>query len=163
MELPVSIPCPSCKARLKIKQAALLGKTVKCPKCGESFAAEAPDEQGNDARDVPEVPVMTPPLPASRGKSKPAGADSKSAPPAPTLPTSASQPVSPVSAPALTAPTAAGEPPARWPRVDTLWYAGTVAFALLLIAGLAVFSSFRDLAIGIENTQRQQQMRVRPR
>lgn len=77
MELSVSIPCPSCKARLKIKQAALLGKTVKCPKCGESFAAEAPDEPGKDTYDVADVPVVTPPLPPGRAKSKAAGADPK--------------------------------------------------------------------------------------
>src|SRR4029077_7843421 len=99
MELPVSIPCPCCKARLKIKQAALLGKTVKCPKCGESFAAEAPDEPGKDTHTVAEVPVMTPPLPAGAGKSKTAGADSKAGLPAPSLPASAMQQAGPGSAP----------------------------------------------------------------
>ena len=161
MELAVSIPCPSCKARLKIKQAALLGKTVKCPKCGERFAAEVPSEPVKYADTVADVPVMTPPLPAGRATSKDAGAVSKPGLPAPSLPTSATQPVAPVSAPTSTTPRVAGAPPFRRPSVDTLWYAGTAVFALLLVAGLAIFSSVHELAIGIQKTQQQQNSRMR--
>src|SRR5262249_27472757 len=107
---------------------------------------------------VADVPVVTPPLPAGRATSKDADADPKPGPPAPVLPASATQSVS---APTLTTPTAAGEPPSRRPSVDTLWYAGTVAFALLLVAGLAIFSSVHELAIGIQKTQQQQNSRMR--
>jgi predicted Zn finger-like uncharacterized protein len=161
MELPVSIPCPSCKARLKIKKAALVGKTVKCPKCGERFAAEAPNEPGKTTCDIAEGTLVTPPLPAGRATSKAAGADSKPGLPAPRLPASAFQPVAPVCAPTFTAPTVAAEPPARRPSVDALWYAGTVVFALLLVAGLAIFASVHEMAMGIQKTQQQQNSRMR--
>ena len=39
--MPLVIPCPSCKARLKAPEN-LIGKTVKCPNCQTAIAVKAP-------------------------------------------------------------------------------------------------------------------------
>ncbi len=38
----ISIPCPQCQAKLKLKDGSLLGKTGKCPKCGHRFVLQKP-------------------------------------------------------------------------------------------------------------------------
>jgi predicted Zn finger-like uncharacterized protein len=62
MQLPISVSCPHCEARLKIKDESLLGSTVKCPKCREQFTAEEwlevvqesdADDQVDDAGEPP--------------------------------------------------------------------------------------------------------------
>lgn len=40
----MSIPCPKCGAILKLRDASLLGKTGKCPKCEHRFVLRDPDE-----------------------------------------------------------------------------------------------------------------------
>jgi len=42
--MPLMIPCPSCKARLKAPEN-LIGKTVKCPNCQTPIAVKAPAEE----------------------------------------------------------------------------------------------------------------------
>src|SRR5262245_6048941 len=37
---PVSVACPHCSVRLKLKDSSAVGKTIKCPKCAKSFTAE---------------------------------------------------------------------------------------------------------------------------
>src|SRR5205807_711180 len=53
--MPVRVSCPSCSVTLNVKDE-LVGKTVKCPKCGTPFpiTAAAP----------PEPPAAPPPPPA---------------------------------------------------------------------------------------------------
>jgi len=77
VERPISIHCPDCDAKLNIKDAALLGRTVKCPKCGESFTAEAPAEPEVETCDLEQEPRL-PPLPTRRATSKAAKEPSKS-------------------------------------------------------------------------------------
>jgi predicted Zn finger-like uncharacterized protein len=65
MQLPISLSCPHCDARLKIKDESLLGSTVKCPKCRERFIAEEPlevvdkpeldDDEFEDDRPLPSL------------------------------------------------------------------------------------------------------------
>ncbi len=42
--MTMSIPCPKCGAILKLRDASLLGKTGKCPKCEHRFVLRDPDE-----------------------------------------------------------------------------------------------------------------------
>src|SRR2546422_491333 len=42
--MPAIIVCPSCQRKLKIPETTL-GKTIQCPGCQESFAAQAADEE----------------------------------------------------------------------------------------------------------------------
>jgi hypothetical protein len=37
---PISVACPHCSIRLKLKDPSALGKTIKCPKCAQSFTAQ---------------------------------------------------------------------------------------------------------------------------
>lgn len=50
------IACPQCAAVLKLKDASLLGKPGKCPKCGHRFVLKEPPERpkpdGNEERPV---------------------------------------------------------------------------------------------------------------
>src|SRR3954452_16154990 len=44
------VPCPSCEARVLIKNPNLVGTKVECPKCKYRFKVEAPaDEPAKDA------------------------------------------------------------------------------------------------------------------
>src|SRR5215469_10705215 len=76
MELPFSIFCPKCSVRLQIKDEAVLGQTMKCPKCGESFTAALPAEAGEDIYGIasdPKAeapPELPPPLPKKPAKPK---------------------------------------------------------------------------------------------
>ena len=40
----LQIPCPKCGAILKLRDRSLLGRTGKCPKCGNRFTLSDPDE-----------------------------------------------------------------------------------------------------------------------
>lgn len=42
--MTISIPCPQCGAVLKLRDARLMGKTGKCPKCEHKFVLRDPDE-----------------------------------------------------------------------------------------------------------------------
>lgn len=42
--MTMSIPCPQCGTVLKLRDASLLGKTGKCPKCSHRFVLRDPDE-----------------------------------------------------------------------------------------------------------------------
>ena len=39
----ISVECPSCLAKLSLPDSSKLGKKIRCPKCSETFVAEAPD------------------------------------------------------------------------------------------------------------------------
>ncbi|MFN0052971.1 MAG: DUF1559 domain-containing protein [Planctomycetales bacterium] len=41
----ISVECPNCQARLKLKNRNAVGKKVPCPKCQQSFVVEAPPEE----------------------------------------------------------------------------------------------------------------------
>ena len=77
MESPISLSCPNCESKLKIKDESLLGSRVKCPKCGERFTADEPlevldafeDEDFDDAGELR-------PLPKSRQRPRPAKQES---------------------------------------------------------------------------------------
>src|SRR5690349_2564644 len=58
--MPVTIPCPSCGAKLRIPDTAV-GKKVKCSKCSTAFTAEPPDEEAEPA--AIEAPAPAPPPP----------------------------------------------------------------------------------------------------
>jgi predicted Zn finger-like uncharacterized protein len=52
MSAPAPVECPHCGARLKLPDASKLGKTVRCPKCKENFAAApASTRQDGDAEE----------------------------------------------------------------------------------------------------------------
>jgi predicted Zn finger-like uncharacterized protein len=65
--MPVTVPCPSCGAKLRIPDTAV-GKRVKCSKCATAFTAEPPAE-----------PPAQPPAP----KPQPAAVRAKPRKPAP--------------------------------------------------------------------------------
>jgi predicted Zn finger-like uncharacterized protein len=44
--------CPSCEAIIPIKDEGLIGKKIKCPKCGEPFRVEDQDADSNPAKDL---------------------------------------------------------------------------------------------------------------
>jgi hypothetical protein len=60
MELPISIPCPNCSVKLKIKDAALFGRSLKCPKCGERFTPGAPAEPEDEGHGIAEEAALPP-------------------------------------------------------------------------------------------------------
>lgn len=70
MQFPISIACPSCQAKLKIKEKSHLGRSIRCPKCGEKFKAEAPDFADVDEVDIAESDDAVQTLPPIRTKSK---------------------------------------------------------------------------------------------
>ena len=80
MVLPISILCPNCGVKLKIQNAALLGRRLKCPKCGKSFTPAVPAEPKDETYGIAEETAPRPPLSApplkSRAKSKTADSDS---------------------------------------------------------------------------------------
>lgn len=55
-----SIQCPNCSARLNIKDPALLGKSLRCPKCKQSFRAPEPaaESTGFASLDFNEAPPV---------------------------------------------------------------------------------------------------------
>ncbi len=44
----ISIPCPKCQSKLKLKDRSLLGKTGKCPKCQHRFVLQEPVEKATE-------------------------------------------------------------------------------------------------------------------
>lgn len=40
----VTVACPECDSKLKLKNRSMLGKVGKCPQCGHRFKLEAPEE-----------------------------------------------------------------------------------------------------------------------
>ena len=82
MELPISLSCPNCDSKLKIKDESLLGSRVKCPKCGERFTADELREVIEEFEVVDEGfdnDVEQRPLPMSRHRPRPAKQESTSA------------------------------------------------------------------------------------
>src|SRR5262245_22174929 len=63
--MPETVQCPDCQSKLKVPET-LLGKSVKCPKCGSVFQAT-----GADAAEppMPEAPVRE--RPAARPRPEP--------------------------------------------------------------------------------------------
>jgi predicted Zn finger-like uncharacterized protein len=80
MSAPVPIECPHCKARLKLSDASILGKNVRCPKCKELFTGRlaSTTQDGGDEESSPSSTALEdleedlapapPPLPARRAK-----------------------------------------------------------------------------------------------
>src|SRR6266540_2929403 len=65
------VPCPSCEAKVLIKNPNLIGAKVECPKCKYRFKVEepkdqAPAESGNAAKDAKPASAAT----AKRGTAK---------------------------------------------------------------------------------------------
>ncbi len=72
----ILIPCPQCGSGLKLKDRSYLGKVGRCPKCGNRFLLEEPDEieleladasnpaVGTAARWVPDTDPPEPPSPS---------------------------------------------------------------------------------------------------
>ncbi len=52
-----SIPCPTCKKKLKVKSDRLIGKSVACPSCGQQLVVTEPrhEESGVEAIEEPEI------------------------------------------------------------------------------------------------------------
>ncbi len=48
MATPLTITCPACNARLKLKDRATLGKKIACPKCKKPFIAKLLDEPDDE-------------------------------------------------------------------------------------------------------------------
>lgn len=42
---PLSVRCPKCRAKLKLKSSKAVGKEVPCPKCGEAFVIKLPKKR----------------------------------------------------------------------------------------------------------------------
>ena len=51
MAEPISVQCPKCKAKLKLKSHSAIGKKVACPKCKRPFVVQAPKERKAIAAD----------------------------------------------------------------------------------------------------------------
>lgn len=81
MSNPISVRCPQCGARLKLKSRKAVGKKASCPKCGNAFVvqppraaadeADTPDESASFAAQDPDFgqpvqPQPLPPLPSQR-------------------------------------------------------------------------------------------------
>jgi hypothetical protein len=60
--MPSIIPCPSCSEQVRVPDE-LFGKWVKCPRCGQEFAAPASN--------IPQAIVTPPPLPSDPSSSVP--------------------------------------------------------------------------------------------
>lgn len=58
---PVNIPCPKCRANLKLPNRQMLGRKGKCPKCQHRFILEEPDEV-----ELQLAEDFTPPAPAAK-------------------------------------------------------------------------------------------------
>jgi predicted Zn finger-like uncharacterized protein len=53
------IPCPQCQKELKVKDPALLGRKVKCPRCGHPFVLQWTSEQKQPKRQKATVAAVT--------------------------------------------------------------------------------------------------------
>jgi len=59
----ISIPCPKCQSKLKLKDRSLLGKTGKCPKCQHRFVLQEPAQEpveGINPTWIPDEPASPP-------------------------------------------------------------------------------------------------------
>lgn len=64
MEL-FSIVCPTCNARLKVRDASAIGQILNCPKCASMVQVAAPDGWQPPAADATQPPAASPPPTAS--------------------------------------------------------------------------------------------------
>jgi predicted Zn finger-like uncharacterized protein len=48
MAQSIRLECPHCSTKLNVKNPAVVGKKVRCPKCAEPFVAEVPPPAGED-------------------------------------------------------------------------------------------------------------------
>jgi len=87
MEL-LRIRCPTCNARLKVRDARLLGQIVHCPKCGSMMQVDAPSPATS-----PET--RTPASPAESSSLSEKSSEPQIAAPEVTFPTLADRPVPP--------------------------------------------------------------------
>src|SRR5262245_2387961 len=63
VSMPIVVQCPLCKAKAKVKDEAL-GRSVRCPKCGEAYKAEAlPSSEPAAATDRPAASPRRAPAP----------------------------------------------------------------------------------------------------
>ncbi|MEX0716850.1 MAG: hypothetical protein WD066_09695 [Planctomycetaceae bacterium] len=53
MDGSILIPCPRCGRDLRLRDRTLLGRTGRCPQCGERFVLEEPDEVELELADAP--------------------------------------------------------------------------------------------------------------
>ena len=49
MSEPITIECPKCHAKLKLKNSAAVGKKIACPKCAKPFLVKAPRPADSEA------------------------------------------------------------------------------------------------------------------
>src|SRR5262249_32649440 len=68
-----SVPCPSCEAKVPIRDPKLIGRKIDCPKCKYRFVVEEPDEP-EEAEEAPAkkgkaAAVTTKPAAKGAGKS----------------------------------------------------------------------------------------------
>lgn len=54
MPAPLTINCPTCQVKLKVKDESKLGKKIACPKCQTPFVVEAPEEKIEEVSDFVE-------------------------------------------------------------------------------------------------------------
>jgi len=54
----LSIACPGCQRQLVFPDHSVVGKTARCPECGQRFPIEAPVEAGFPGIEVSESPVV---------------------------------------------------------------------------------------------------------
>src|SRR5262249_29671269 len=122
---------PCCSARMKVKNPSVLGRTVKCPKCGESFVAGAPAQASGDAYALGEAPTPVVPVPAAdEGYSL----VEPSAPATPVRPAPTPRPkISPE--PASTSMTAKSKGPKAkpWKERPVLWHGGGAVLSVLVL------------------------------
>ena len=57
----ISIACSSCGASLKLPDAGMIGKRVKCPKCGNRFVLTLPQAPAEEPEEVP-LQLVDPPV-----------------------------------------------------------------------------------------------------
>jgi predicted Zn finger-like uncharacterized protein len=91
--MPTIVDCPACQRKLRVPDD-LLGKQVKCPQCGDTFAATAQAEPPPPLTSQPETLAFTP----GAGPSEPSLPDGPTAPgpqPSPAQEKVTARPVSP--------------------------------------------------------------------
>jgi predicted Zn finger-like uncharacterized protein len=65
MSNPIQASCPHCHAKLAVKNTGLVGKTVRCPKCSQTFvfAVDAPAAPASPASPAPAAAAPAPVAP----------------------------------------------------------------------------------------------------
>lgn len=135
--MPISIVCPSCRARGRAPED-LAGRQVNCPKCGSAIAVPS-------ARAVEAASPQISPKAAKEAESPTAEPDELLVEIYEERPDDAPRHSNEQASSALASPAVAGEPTARRPSENALWYGGAAVFALLLITGLAIRSSVHEI------------------